>query len=1012
MRKCHHCVQWCNGFVAVAALGLSVNVNAAGQAPTTPTMLRADVNGSSVSLSWSRSSDDDGVVGYNVYRNDEYLTTVTDAQYTGSIDPQRLTQFSVVAFDQEPRKFSIRSDTVSVPESLVPSDLTIPPSTPSGLRGSVTGNQVQLTWTASTDDEAVRGYNVYRDNQYLSTVATTAWTGDINPATVHLWSVVAFDIRDNFSPQSDAIRLPEDSGFNSSSGPSTPAGLSGQWADGQLNLTWQGSNDNFRVSGYNVYRDGTYLTTVFDTAYAASESSNSPREYSVVAFDDDGNFSPQSAATTIPSQTGQVDRDQPPSVPSNIAVTTQSQGNEVQAMLTWQDSSDNTRVAGYNVYLNDSYHATVFDNEFSMRLAQRDVVAFSVVAFDPDGNFSHRSASVRVSNDARPGVNTAPLAPTNLSGTYQTNGSESRIELQWTASNDDLGVAGYNVYQDGAYIATVFNTAYATSVPAGSSVAFQVVAFDVEQLFSPSSERLELPDSGNRAPVIIGLEDQFIEAGPTWEFVIAPSDPDGQPPGLFISGLPVGMQSVDNFDGTRSLRWRPLQPDVGVHPISIKVIDAEDTSVTTDYTLNLHVRLPKDLSIIPNFPPTIDAVGEYVVRSGDSFSMRVKAVDANGTVPNLTLLTDLPGSTFKQHSDDPRIRVLSWRLPPGETGRRTIEFRATDADDPSMVATGSATLDVRDPDEFILSGTRLRESANTRGLKIGYASLLEISEQPDAALYQSIAADEFNIVTAENSMKWGYINPAPGKFRWQDADKLVQTAKDANQDLHAHALVWYTQLPGWVINSNVGEREALMNDFIDVMVSRYNDDVAVWDVVNEALADDGTMRRSIWFEAMGELHIDKAFQRTKSAGATGELIYNDYDVAMPGPKSDGLIALVTRLVGTGVPIDGVGFQMHLDADFTDFSGVAATFRKVRDLGLDIYITELDVSMREGQNEQQQANVYAEVLALCLAEPNCQAIQIWGFTDRYSWRRQYDPLVLDRGYQAKPAYGALQEVFLR
>ena len=114
-------------------------------------------------------------------------------------------------------------------------------------------------------------------------------------------------------------------------------------------------------------------------------------------------------------------------------------------------------------------------------------------------------------------------------------------------------------------------------------MAFQVVAFDVERLFSPISERLELPESGNRAPVIVGIEDQFIVAGPNWEYVIAPSDPDGPTPGLFISGLPVGMQSVDNFDGTRSLTWRPLQPDVGAHPINIKVIDAENPSITTDY---------------------------------------------------------------------------------------------------------------------------------------------------------------------------------------------------------------------------------------------------------------------------------------------------------------------------------------------------------------------------------------------------------------------------------------------
>jgi len=790
-----------------------------------------------------------------------------------------------------------------------------------------------------------------------------------------------------------------------------PTGVSGTFANNRVTVTWQASTDNVSVAGYNVYRDGAYLTTVFNTEYSGAAPNADPRGYSVVAFDDDGNFSPQSVAALVPSNGGPIDRDEPPTVPSNLVANSQAQGNGDQVSLTWTASTDNTRVAGYNVYVNDGYHATVFDTNFSLRINRGEIIALSVVAFDPDGNFSQRSESVRASSDPGAGNNEAPSAPTNLTGTYQENGTTARVEISWTASADDLGVAGYNVYQDGRYVATVFSTAYATNVTAGVSVAFQVVAFDVEKLFSPSSERLELPDSGNRAPVIANLEDQFIVAGPTWEFVIAPSDPDGPPPGLFISGMPVGMTSNDNFDGTRTLRWRPLQPDVGTYPIRIKVIDAEDSNITSDYVFNVNVRLPDDLSIIPNIPPTIDGIEQYVVRAGDPMVMRVKAVDQNGTVPDLTLLTSLPGASFEPHPEDPRIRLLRWNLPSGVTGLREFRFRARDADDASMVVESSATIDVRARSEFVLPGERLRTLAAARGLKIGYASLLEISEQPDAVLYESIAAEEFDMVTAENSMKWGYINPEPGRWRWEDADRLVRVANAANQDLHSHALVWYTQLPAWVINSDVNAREGLMNSFIDSMVGRYNNDVAVWDVVNEALNDDGTLRDSVWNQAMGEAHIAKAFRRTRSAGASGELLYNDYDVAMPGPKSDALVSLMRRLVNDGVPIDGVGFQMHLDADFSDFAGVANTFRRIRNLGLDVYITELDVSIRSGQNEQQQANVYAGVLRTCLAEPNCQAMQIWGFSDRYSWRRGYDPLILDRAYQPKPAYRALQEVFL-
>ena len=1012
MQKCKRNTQVFGLMCVMVMSTFGEQAFAGGAQPSTPENLNATVNGSSVSLSWSASTDDDGVVGYNVYRNDEYLTTVQDTQYSGEIDPNRLTQFSVVAFDNEPTLFSARSAQVSVPDSLIPSDLTIPPSRPGGLNAEFNGNELTLTWNASTDDESVRGYNIYRDNQYLDTVSSTQWQGSVDPNTVHRWTVVAFDIRNNFSPQSEALRFPSNGVQDTTIAPSTPTAVNGDWNNNQVTVRWDASTDDNRVAGYNVYLDGAYLTTVFDTQYSASESSSEPREYSVVAFDDDGNFSPRSVASLVPEPSSPIDRNEPPTVPMNLVANTRAQGNADQVSLSWSASSDNTRVAGYNVYVNDAYHTTVFNTEYSLPIGRGEVVVLSLVAFDPDGNFSERSRNVRASSNSSQVDNQAPTAPVNLTGTYTPNGEQARVDIRWGAATDDLGVAGYNVYQNGGYVATVFDTAYSTQVSNGALVDFHIIAFDVEQQFSPNSENLQLPQTGNRAPIIPSLEDQFIVAGPFFEFVIAPTDPDGPTPGLFISDLPVGMVNIDNLNGTRSLIWRPLQPDVGVHPIRIKVIDAEDSNLTTNYRVNINVRLPEDLSIIPNIPPTIDAIGDYVVREGDSFTMRVKAVDQNGTVPNLSLVTDLPGSTFETHPDDPNIRLLRWTLPAGQTGFRQFDFRAEDAIDASMVATGSATFDVRPRDSFNLPGLRLRDTASARGVKIGYASLLEISEQPDAALYQSIAGAEFDIVTAENSMKWGYINPEPGRYRFEDADKLVQTANEFNQQLHAHALVWYTQLPSYVINSNVNEREGLMNGFIDTMVSRYNSNVEVWDVVNEALEDDGTFRNSVWFQAMGEAHIDKAFRRTREAGATGVLLYNDYDVAYPGPKSDAMVALVTRLVRDNVPIDGVGFQMHLDADFRDFEGVANTFARIRALGLDVYITELDVSIRNGQTEAQQAETYAGVLQVCLNEPNCRAIQIWGFTDRYSWRRQYNPLVLDRSYQPKPSYRALQEVFLR
>ncbi len=123
-----------------------------------------------------------------------------------------------------------------------------------------------------------------------------------------------------------------------------------------------------------------------------------------------------------------------------------------------------------------------------------------------------------------------------------------------------------------------------------------------------------------------------------------------------------------------------------------------------------------------------------------------------------------------------------------------------------------------------------------------------------------------------------------------------------------------------------------------------------------------------------------------------------------------MFAMLQSLKDRDVPLDGVGFQMHLYADFDLFDEVESNFQKAADMDLNVYITELDVSIREeeGETEEQQAEVYKRVLDICLRQPRCKGMQTWGFTDQYSWRRSLNPLYLDRAYQVKPAYTAVQQ----
>ncbi|MFT5044163.1 MAG: endo-1,4-beta-xylanase [Porticoccaceae bacterium] len=894
-----------------------LSAHAFAMAPlNTPSQISGSIVDTTASLSWERNNPVNEVTGYNVYQNNSYVDTVLSTQWQGIVEPDTLYGFSVVAFGGDPTRYSIASDSLSLPENLVPTDLTIPPSTPTNLVGTIDDVTVSLIWDASTDDEVVLGYNLYENHKYLTTVLEPGYSGVVIPTQSYQWYVVAFDIRTNFSTRSEILRLPDTGPVDTTIAPSTPTNLTGSVSDNSVTLAWQASTDDQEVAGYNVYVDGAYAATVFDTQYSGTVPDDEFHNYKVAAFDFDNNFTPLSSLIILPE------------LPSS---------------------------------------------------------------FDP----------------LEP-----PTAPGVLTGTLSTQAGDSQtaqVELSWTASTDNLAVAGYNLYRNNNYETTVFGTGWSGDVSTNDVHSFFVVAFDASPNFSARSNRINLPDNGNQAPVFIGFTDQSIVAGEKWSLIIKPVDNDGGVPGLFGGTLPVGMNSVDNFNGTRTLSWQPLQPALGDHTITMTAFDSTDTTLTTTKTITLSVVLPEDLSTIPNPAPTIDAVDNFIVRAGDDVVVRVKAVDANGTVPLLSINNPPNGSTFDVHPREERARFLRFTTTSSDIGTLELHFTAIDADDSSLTVDYTASLTVADPTDFTRTGERLRVLAAARDFHFGYANLLEIEEQADFALYKNIAAAEFNMVSTENSMKWGYINPEPGIFRFDAADTLVQFSQDNDMLLHGHPLIWYTILPPWVQQSAVADREGIMLQFIDDVVSRYSENVAIWDVVNEAFEDDGSFRQSVWFEAMGESYIDKAFHRARANDADGVLLYNEYDIGISGDKSDAMYALVQRMVNDNVPIDGVGFQMHVDADFNAYDQVASNFQRIADLGLDVYVTELDVSIKSGQTTEQQADVFANVLSLCLQQTACKATQIWGFTDRYSWLKDFTPLILDKNYQQKPAYGALQSV---
>lgn len=510
----------------------------------------------------------------------------------------------------------------------------------------------------------------------------------------------------------------------------------------------------------------------------------------------------------------------------------------------------------------------------------------------------------------------------------------------------------------------------------------------------------------NEPPFFVDIDNAEVFAGQELAVLFDPDDPEGGLPGMFPHNLPEGVSFNDNFDGTKTLRWRPLEPDVGVHEVTITATDPEVPQYRSTQTIRIRVNLPSDLSTIRNLPPAIDRIQEHTVRVNDPVVAYIKVTDPNGTIPELEIQNPPPGYTLTPHYLEEAISIL--HFVPDAPGTISLELLAIDSVDASLTGSQTVTFEVLPASDFIRPGTRLRELADARDMLFGYAVLQSYYERPDGAIYADIAGEEFNIVSTENSMKFDFINPIPGKYRWAATDNMVQQAKAHNQTIHGHTLVWYTALPAWVWRSAFADRELIMREFIDRVMSRYADDIPLWDVVNEALEDDGTLRRSVWFQGMGASYIDTAFRQARLSAPDATLIYNDYDIAFAGPKSDGMLALVQQLKDAGTPLDGVGFQLHLFADFDKVDEVIETFQKVADMDLDIYVTELDISLGSGQTLTQQAELYEQILSACLDQPRCKAFQTWGFTDMYTWRPGLRPLLLDESYQVKPAYRALQQ----
>lgn len=284
--------------------------------------------------------------------------------------------------------------------------------------------------------------------------------------------------------------------------------------------------------------------------------------------------------------------------------------------------------------------------------------------------------------------------------------------------------------------------------------------------------------------------------------------------------------------------------------------------------------------------------------------------------------------------------------------------------------------------------------------------------------YTSVLARQFSSVTPENAMKWEVVEPRRGTADYSTADRLVAFARRNHQAVRGHNLVWHRQLPSWLTQGAFTKTELarILQRHIREEVSHFRGRVYAWDVVNEPLDDSGGLRDTIWRRALGPDYIAKALEWAHSADPKAKLYLNDYGIEGSGLKANAMLALVKRLLARYVPIDGVGFESHLDLQYGFPGDMAGNMRRFARLGLDVAVTEADVRMPLPTTRDElatQASYYRQLIGACLAVKRCVSFSVWGFTDRYSWIPKWFPGegaadLYDRNLKPKPAYGAVHD----
>jgi endo-1,4-beta-xylanase len=327
--------------------------------------------------------------------------------------------------------------------------------------------------------------------------------------------------------------------------------------------------------------------------------------------------------------------------------------------------------------------------------------------------------------------------------------------------------------------------------------------------------------------------------------------------------------------------------------------------------------------------------------------------------------------------------------------------------------------------------------------KVGVAVASRTSSGADPAA-AALAAQQYNRATPENALKWQSLEPRPGEFNFAPADAFLAYAEANGMEVHGHALVWHQQVPGWVFEPPAGgtlTRELLLSrleDHIRALAEHFGTRIRYWDVVNEAINDDGSLRATPWLAGIGPDYIEQAFVLADRYFPDAKLVYNDFSMEQDG-KRDAVVALVQGFKARGIRIDALGTQGHVRIQAPTLAAIERSLVAFGDTGVEVLVSELDVDVLPPASQNQGAdlsvsaelsarlNPYVECLPADVAEQAAarwaslfglfaahsdvvRAVTLWGVADGYSWLNNWPvngrtnyALLFDRSLQPKPAW---------